>query len=134
MPMASVPRLSTWERREVRNKMTPGYAMVISRSAISPAHGGPPVDRPGAPAALGAAPALGDAVDVPVSGLRGVRLANVSTMARPGRRARMAAPHKTRKDRPARLGPGGPKNRRASSGSPASSRTVAITWNWLTPA
>jgi len=41
--MASVLRV-TWERREVRNKMTPAYAMVISRSAISPCQGGPPVD------------------------------------------------------------------------------------------
>jgi hypothetical protein len=43
MPIASVLRV-TRECREVRNKMTPRYAAVISRSAISPAQGGPPVD------------------------------------------------------------------------------------------
>ena len=48
VPMASVLRV-TWERREVRKRMTPRYAAVISRSAISPAQGGPPVDLPGAP-------------------------------------------------------------------------------------
>jgi hypothetical protein len=48
MPMASALRV-TWERRDVRNKMTPAYAMVISRSAISPAQGGPPLDLPGTP-------------------------------------------------------------------------------------
>ena len=38
------------------------------------------------------------------AGCAGVRLANASTMARAGRRARTAAQQKTRRDRPARLG------------------------------
>ena len=46
--MASVSRV-TRDRREVRNKMTPRYAMVISMSGISPAQAGPPVDLPGTP-------------------------------------------------------------------------------------
>ena len=47
-----------------------------------------------------------------------------------GIRARIAAYPPTRRDRAARLLPTGPKNRRVSSGSPASSSTVAITPNW----
>ena len=45
-PLSTVPLVS-WDRREVRKKMTPRYAMVISRSAISPAQVWPPVDLPG---------------------------------------------------------------------------------------
>ena len=133
-PIASVPRV-TWDRREVRNKMTPRYAMVISRSGISPAQAGPPVDLPSTPLQpwMLLQPWAIQKV-YRYAGRAGVRLANVSTMYRPGRRARMAAQQRTRRDRPARLGLGGPKNRRASSGSPASSSTVAITWNWLTAA
>ncbi len=68
---------------------------------------GRPAGHPAA--ALGAAPALGDAEDVPVRGLRGVRLADASTMVRPGRRARIAAQHKTRRDRPGPAGAGRPE-------------------------
>ena len=42
----------------------------------------------------------------------------------------MAAYPPTRRNRAARLSLTGPKNRRANSGSPASSNTVAITPNW----
>ena len=42
----------------------------------------------------------------------------------------MAAYPPTRRNRAIRLSLTGPKNRRASSGIPASSSTVAITPNW----
>ena len=134
MPMASVLRV-TWERREVRNRMTPTYPMVSSRSTISPAQGGPPVDLPGTPPQpwVSLQPWAMQKMYL-YAGCAGVRLANASTMARAGMKASTAAQQKTRRDRPARLGLAGPKNRRASSGSPASSSTVAITWNWLTAA
>src|SRR6266478_3146458 len=102
--------------------MTPRYAAVMSRSALSPAQGGPPVDLPGTalqPWMLLQPWAIQKVYRY--AGCAGVRLANVSTMARAGIRARIAAQQKTRRDRPAQLGLGGPKNRRASSGRPASS-------------
>ncbi len=45
-PMASVLRV-TWERREVRKRLTPTYPMVSSMTRISPSQVGPPLDLPG---------------------------------------------------------------------------------------
>jgi len=46
--MASVLRV-TWERREVRKRVTPAYPRISSMIRISACHVGPPDDRPGTP-------------------------------------------------------------------------------------
>ena len=134
MPMASVLRV-TRDRREVRNRMTPTYPAVSSRTRISPGQGRPPGRPAGHPAAaLRASLSLGDAEDVHV---RGPRRRQVGEHLDDGR-GPASGPGPPRSRGPAgtgaaRLRLAGPKNRRASSGSPASSSTVAITWNWPPP-
>ena len=48
VPVASVLRV-TWERREVRKRVTPAYPRISSMIRISACHVGPPDDRPGTP-------------------------------------------------------------------------------------
>ena len=136
--MASVLRV-TWDRREVRNKVTPTYPMTSSMTRISPSQVGPPVDLPGTPPQpwMLLQPWAIQKMRR-YAGCAGVRSVNTTRKAKAGSKARIAAQQKTRRDRETRLGLAGPKNRRASSGSPASSSTGAIALNrpsatWPTP-
>ena len=129
--MASVLRV-TWERREVRKRVTPTYPMSQQHDQDLALPGRTPGRPAGHPAAaLDAAPALGDTEDA-----TGTRAAPASGGRTPrGWRGRQAGQHRRAAEDaqgpgdPA--GAGRPKNRRDSSGSPASSSTGAIALNRL---
>ena len=101
-PMASVLPV-TWDRREVKNIMTPTYPVTSSMTRISPSQVGPPLDLPGTPPqpwTLLQPWAMHQMLWY--AGGAGVRRVNTRRMAKAGRRP--APPRSTRRARTGRPG------------------------------